>query len=310
MKAIVYEKYGPPEVLHFEDVPKPVPKDNEVRIKIHATTCHIGDTRVRSSTIPLAYWLPMRLYLGLLKPKRSILGMECAGVIEAVGKNVKRFKKGDEVFALTGFNFGSYCEYRCLAEDVSSEKEGMIELKPSNMSFGEAAAVPGGGLTALGILRKENIKKRDKVLVYGASGSVGTYAVQLLKYYGAEVTGVCSTKNLKMVKSLGADKVIDYTQEDFSTSGETYDFVFDAVHKLPRSQGKRALKKDGIFRTSHSSADIQPGDLKFLKKLIEAGKFKDYIDRTYSWEDIVEAHRYVDKGHKKGHVAITIIKKD
>jgi NADPH:quinone reductase-like Zn-dependent oxidoreductase len=306
MKAIVYEKYGPPEVLHFKEVKKPSPGDNEILIKIFATTVHVGDTRVRSSRIPIAYWLPMRLYLGLFKPKRPILGMECAGLIEDVGNGVKRFKKGDHVFALTGFEFGSYCEYRCLAANVSNEKKGMVELKPTNMTYEEAAAVPGGGLTALGILRKLNIKKGDKILIYGASGSVGTFAVQIAKYYGADVTGVCSAANLKLVKSLGADKVIDYTRENFTKNEEKYDFVFDAVHKLPSSKGKLALKKQGIFRSSHSSADIQPDDLKFLKKLIEAGKLKSVTDRTYSWEDIVEAHRYVDKGHKKGNVVITV----
>jgi NADPH:quinone reductase-like Zn-dependent oxidoreductase len=232
--------------------------------------------------------------------------MELAGDVESTGKNVKRFKAGDKVFSLVGFNFGSYVEYRCQAEDVASETKGMIELKPKNMNYGEAAAVPGGGLTALGILRGLNIKKGQKVMVYGASGSVGTFAVQLAKYYGAEVTGVCSTTNLEMVKSIGADNVIDYTKEDFTKSGEKYDVVFDAVHKLPKSQGKSALAENGIFRSSHSPADIKPDDLKFLKKLIEAGKFKSVIDRTYPWEEIVEAHRYVDKGHKKGNVVIKV----
>lgn len=306
MKAVVYERYGPPEVLHFKEIPKPVPKNNEILIKVYATTCHVGDTRIRSSRIPMAYWLPMRLYLGLFKPKRQILGMELAGKVEAAGTNVKRFKVGDKVFALVGFDFGAYMEYRCLRDDVSSEKEGIVELKPKNMTYEEAAAVPGGGLTALGILRQLNIKKGQKMLIYGASGSVGTFAVQLAKYYGAEVTGVCSTSNLEMVKSLGADFVIDYTKEDITQSGEKYDFILDAVHKFSRSRAKKALNENGIFRSSHSPAKIEPGDLRFLKKIIEEGKLKSAIDRIYPLEDIVEAHRYVDKGHKRGNVAITV----
>jgi NADPH:quinone reductase-like Zn-dependent oxidoreductase len=307
MKAVVYEKYGPPEVLHLKDVPKPVPKDNEILVKVHATTCHVGDTRIRSFDVPKAHWLPMRMFLGLTKPKRQILGMELAGEVESTGKNVKRFKKGDKIFSLVGFNFGAYLEYRCLAEDVANERKGMVELKPTNMSYGEAAAVPGGGLTALGILRKLNIKKGQTMLIYGASGSVGTFAVQLAKYYGAEVTGICSSSNLDMVKSLGADKVIDYTKEDYLESPERYDFIFDAVHKAPRSRIKKLLKENGIFRSAHSPADIKPDDLKFLKKLIEDGKLRSAIDRTYPLEEIVEAHRYVDKGHKKGNVVITVI---
>ena len=309
MKAIVFEKYGPPEVLHFKEVAKPTPKDNEVLIKIHATTVHIGDTRIRSFNVPRLQWLPMRLYLGLTKPKRPILGMELAGDIESVGKDVKMFKKGDQIFALTGFGFGSYAEYRCLPErpeERAIAKEGLVGIKPVNMSYEEAAAVPGGGLTALSHIRKADIKRGQEVLIYGASGSVGTFAVQLAKYYGADVTGVCSTTNLEMVRSIGADKVIDYKKEDFTKSGETYDFIFDAVHKAPRSRSKRSLKEGGVFLSSHGSAHLKFGDLNFLRKLIEAGKFKAVIDRHYSWEQIVEAHRYVDKGHKKGNVTITV----
>jgi NADPH:quinone reductase-like Zn-dependent oxidoreductase len=310
MKAIVYEKYGPPEVLKLKEVEKPTPKDNEVLIKVYATTAHIGDTRIRSFNVPWTVWLPMRLFLGLRKPKRKILGMECAGVIESVGKDIKRFNKGDQVFALTGFEFGSYAEYRCVLAKGGDEKKGMVEIKPANMSYEEAAAVPGGGLTALALMRSANIQKGQKVLIYGASGSVGTYAVQLAKYYGAEVTGVCSAKNFELVRSLGADKVIDYTKEDFTQSGEKYDFVFDAVHKAKRSRSKKVLKQNGLFLSSHSRSTIETEDLNVLKKLIEEGKLKAAIDRTYPFEQIVEAHRYVDKGHKKGNVAITVVHKN
>jgi NADPH:quinone reductase-like Zn-dependent oxidoreductase len=312
MKAIVFEKYGPPEVLHFKEVPKPTPKDNEVLIKVHATTAHIGDTRIRGSNIPVAAWLPMRLYLGLLKPKRPILGMECAGEIESIGKDVTQFKKGDQVFALTGFGFGAYAEYRCLPEKPEkgkAETKGLVAIKPVNLSYEEAAAVPGGGLTALKNIHKANLKSGQKILINGASGSLGTYAIQLAKYYGAEITGVCSTRNLELVKSLGADSVIDYTKGDFTKSGGNYDVVYDAVMKTSRSRCKDVLKKTGVFLNNNGLPKIMPEDLIFLKELIEKGKLKPVIDRSYPWEQIVEAHRYVDKGHKKGNVVITIGKR-
>lgn len=305
MKAVVCTQYGAPEVLQFRDVEKPKPKDNEVLIKVYATSAHIGDTRIRRVDPFL-----VRLIFGLFKPKKNlILGLEVSGVIESVGKNVKLFKKDDKVFALTGFGLGGYAEYRCLPEKVrkgTQQRKGLVGIKPNNLSYEEAATFPAAGITVLKNLQKANIKEGHKILINGASGSLGTYAIQLAKYFGAEVTAVCSPTNFELVKSIGADFVIDYTKEDFTKTGNKYDIVYDAVMKSKRTHCKRILTKNGVFLNNYRLPDIEDQDLIFLRDLIERNILKPVMDRTYPLESIVEAHRYVDQGHKKGNVAITV----
>jgi NADPH:quinone reductase-like Zn-dependent oxidoreductase len=326
MKAIVWTEYGPPEVLQLREVEKPAPKDNEVLIRIYATTVTAGDCEARRLQFPLGLGLPVRLYVGLRKPERvTILGQELAGEIEAVGKDVKLFKEGDQVFASTGFGFGGYAEYTCLAKE---SEMGALATKPANMTYEEATTVPVGGLEALHFLRKGNIQSGTKVLINGAGGSIGTIAIQLAKYYGAEVTAVDSTAKLDMLRSIGADHVIDYTAEDFTKSGETYDAIFDVIGKSPYSGSIRSLSENGLYllanpKLSHrvrgrltsmtSSKSVVSGaashkvaDLLFLKELIEAGKLKTVIDRRYPLEQMAEAHRYVETGGKKGNVVITV----
>ncbi|MGG1660841.1 NAD(P)-dependent alcohol dehydrogenase [Brevibacillus sp. NRS-1366] len=319
MKAIVYERYGPPNVLQLRDVAKPVPKDDEILIKVYAATVAAGDWRLRKADPFLA-----RLFNGLWRPKRvKILGFELAGVVESTGSSVTRFKPGDAVYAASGMGFGAYAEYRCLPEN------GSVTLKPTNMTFEEAAAVPVGAYTALQFLRKGNIQRNRRVLVYGASGSVGTYAVQLAKHFGAVVTGVCSTSNLDLVRSLGADRVIDYTEENFADDGTAYDIIFDTVGKSPFMACVERLTPNGLYlRAVHFSplpvvlglwVNLTSGkkviggtmrenaeDLRYLKELIEAGKLRSIIDRVYPLEQAAEAHHYVEQGHKKGNVVLTV----
>ncbi len=331
MKAIVWTEYGPPDVLQLKEVEKPTPKNDEVLIRIYATTVTAGDCEQRSLKLPISIQLIMRAYVGLKRPTRiTILGMDLAGEIEAVGKDVKRFGEGDHVFAATGFiDMGTYAEYICLPEEP---EEGALAIKPTNMTYEEAAAVPNGGLEALCFLRQGNLQSGEKVLINGAGGTIGPFAVQLAKHFGAEVTAVDDTGKLEMLRSIGADHVIDYTQEDFTQRGENYDFILDVVSKSPFSGSIRSLKPSGRYlianpgllqrvrgrwtsmisskRVIFGEASPKTEDLIFLKELIEAGEIKSVIGRTYPLEQIPEAHRYVETGQKVGQVVITLEHKD
>ena len=330
MKAIVYTKYGPPDVLQLKEVEKPSPNDNEVQIRVYAVQVNYGDIVTRNFKnipsrefhMPLIFLLPTRISFGLRRPKRQILGNEFAGEIEAVGKDVTLFKEGDQVYGYTGQSMGAYAEYLCMPED------GAVTTKPTNMTFEEAASVPYGALMASTLLRKVNIKSGHKVLINGASGGIGSHAVQLAKHYGAEVTGVCSTPRLELVRSLGADKVIDYTREDFTQSGEKYDLIFDILGKSSFSRCKNSLTENGryllsSFKMGHIlsmlrtklgrskkvicgiAADKQE-DLVLIRELVEAGIIKEIIDKRYPLEQTAEAHRYIEEGHRKGNVVITV----
>ena len=323
MKAVVCTKYGTPEVLQMKEVNKPVPKENEVLIKIFASTVNGADTRIRGAVFPSLFNFPVKLVLGFKGPRKSILGVELAGEIEFVGKNVTRFKPGDHVFASTGASFGAYAEYICIPE------KGVMTNKPTNITFEEAAAVPHCALAALHFLRRGKVQKGSKVLIHGASGGIGTFAVQIAKLMGAEVTGVCSTANVDMVKSLGAENVIDYTKDELPSKRVGYDVIFDTVGKGPVKSYIDALNEKGIYLTAvhlelsriiegikatafcskkviGGSAPYTVENLEFLKNTIESGKLKTVIDRRYTLDQMVEAHAYVDTGHKKGHVVISI----
>ena len=330
MKAIIQTEYGSPDVLHLENVEKPTPKDNEVLVKVYATPVTFGDTTARNFrsispfkfSMPFLLWLPSRIIFGIRKPKIKILGSELAGEIEEIGKDVKLFKKTDQIFAYRAQNFGANAEYLCMSED------GLIALKPTNMSYEEASAVPGTALTALNLLRKMDIKPGQKILIIGASGGIGHYAVQIAKYFDAEVTGICSTSKVELLKSLGADKVIDYKNEDFTKNGEKYDIIFDILRNSSFSQSKNSLKQNGkYFLVSFKvwnllqmittkfignkrvicGLSMEKGeDLIFIRDLIEEGKLKSVIDKTYPLEQISEAHEYVENGLKKGHVVMTL----
>jgi NADPH:quinone reductase-like Zn-dependent oxidoreductase len=301
MKAVVYTRPGSPDVLQLEEVEKPIPSEDEILVSVYATTVTPGDCNLRRFPIPVLFWLLMRVLYGVRRPRGRILGSDVAGDIEAVGKDVNLFRKGDRVFASTEMSFGANAEY------VSMPEAGVVAKKPANMTYEEAAAVPFGALAALFFLRKGGIQRGQRVLINGASGGVGTFAVQLAKAFGTDVTGVCGTANLELVRSLGADEAIDYTKEDFTESGELYDLIFDAVGKSSLSECREVLPPYGTYVTTQEGlARHSKEDLVFLRELIEAGKIRSVIDRRYSLEKIAEAHRYVETGHKTGSVVIHV----
>lgn len=328
MKAIIWTKYGPPEVLQLGEIEKPTPKDDELLIRIHATTVTAGDCEMRRLDFPLILGFAMRLWIGLINPRGTMIpGTELAGEIEAVGRAVRSFKVGDQVFGAAGMKLGANAEYICLPAEADDMQRG-VALKPSNMTYAEAATVPFGGRDALHFLRKANIQSGQKVLINGAGGSIGTFAVQLAKHFGAEVTAIDSTEKLEMLRSLGADHVIDYTQEDFTRNGVVYDVIFDVVGTVSFSRSKQSIRKDGTYLLANPTSQILPGlwtrmttgkrivletasgtveDLIYLKELVEAGTLRTVIDRSYPLEQIVDAHHYVETGRKKGNVVITLL---
>jgi 2-desacetyl-2-hydroxyethyl bacteriochlorophyllide A dehydrogenase len=326
MKAIVMTKFGPPEVLQLQEVAKPVPQDNEVLVKIHATTVFAGDAEVRNLKLPMEFRLPFWIYMIFIRPKPIVLGQELAGEVEAIGKDVRKFKVGDAVFGTTSFSLGAYAEYRCMAE-APGVMGGALALKPANLTYAEAAAVPVGGLEALHFYRKGSIQNGERVLINGAGGSIGTMLVQMAKLSGAQVTAVDSAEKLDMLRSIGADHAIDYAREDFTRLGQVYDVIFDVVGKSSFSRSLRVLTAHGRYllvnpglshrfqarwastggkQVIHGAGPQKVEDLLHLKDLIEAGQLRPIIDRTYMLEQMVEAHRYVDQGHKKGNVAIIV----
>ena len=328
MKAIVWTKYGPPDGLQLKEVEKPLPKDDQILVKIHATSITAGDCEMRRLELPLGLSFPVRIYAGLLKPKRiPILGQELAGEVEEVGANVKSYKVGDQVFGTTGFGFGAYAEYICLPENPD-DAQGTLAPKPTKLTYEEASAVPTAGFEALHFVRKANIQPGKKVLIIGAGGSIGTFAIQLARHFGAEVTGVDSTEKMDMLRSIGANHVIDYTREDYTKTGESYDLIIDVVGRRGVSRRLNLLKQGGYYFLAYAglshillsiwtsliskkkfkieSANQKKEDLVFLKELIEAGKLKPIIDRKYSLEQVPEAHRYAESGQKQGNVVISV----